>query len=75
MYDSQISILENLYARHGGCKCFFELKNGTPCQGWISSVEHPYFRFIDSGPMAGDAEILMDLNEITVDTLAFGMKT
>ena len=71
MNYSQISILEIFFEQHGGCKCFFELKDGTPCQGWISRIEPHQLRFLDSGPRSGEDEVLLNLNEIAVETLAY----
>lgn len=71
MKNRQFLILEHFYTQHGDCKCFFELKDGTACQGWISRMEPLNLRFMDSGPLAGDEDILININQIAVETLAY----
>lgn len=71
MDHSEKLILERFIRLYGDCKCFFELKDGTPCQGWISRMQSHQLRFLDSGPRTGEDEVLLNLNEIAVETLAY----
>ncbi len=54
-----------------GGKCYFMLLNGQVFQGWISDIKENTFEYIDSGPMADEETVLVEIERIDLDSFAY----
>ncbi|MCB9257040.1 MAG: hypothetical protein H6579_07920 [Chitinophagales bacterium] len=52
-------------------KLHFRLLNGLVCEGWITAVEGENFRFLSSGPLAQEEELLFEIAQLDFASISY----
>lgn len=80
MIDKKINLMKNAKVileefRELGTKHYFKLTNGQEYQGWIMDILDEKLSFADSGPLASEAEIEIEIAMVDLATLSYWDET